>query len=121
MESSPVTKRPTGSPENGGSDSGSDDKGPTTRTRFEYFGWVYHLGTNSIGREYCHLRFLCIRGKYVMMYKRDPHDNPGIKPIRRGVVGNTLMVEELGRRKVNDADYYVIRFYNRLDEEKKGE
>ncbi|KAJ0741115.1 putative START domain, protein ENHANCED DISEASE RESISTANCE 2, START-like domain superfamily [Helianthus annuus] len=43
------------------------------------------------------------------------------KPIRRGVVGNTFMVEELGRRKFNDGDLYVLRFYNRLDEEKKGE
>ncbi|KAL3824587.1 hypothetical protein ACJIZ3_020616 [Penstemon smallii] len=89
--------------------------------RFEYFGWVYHLGVNSIGREYCHFRFLFIRGKYVEMYKRDPHENPGIKPIRRGVIGNTLMVEELGRRKVNHGDVYVLKFYNRLDETKKGE
>ncbi|KAI3811279.1 hypothetical protein L1987_21000 [Smallanthus sonchifolius] len=119
MESPPVTKR-GGSSESGGSESGAEEKG-CSRTRFEYFGWVYHLGTNSIGREFCHLRFLYIRGKYVMMYKRDPHENPGIKPIRRGAVGNTLMVEELGRRKVNDGDLYVLRFYNRLDEEKKGE
>lgn len=45
---------------------------------FEYFGWVYHLGANKIGHEYCHLRFLFIRGKYVEMYKRDPHENPDI-------------------------------------------
>ncbi|XP_061990763.1 protein ENHANCED DISEASE RESISTANCE 2 isoform X2 [Rosa rugosa] len=88
---------------------------------FEYFGWVYHLGVNSIGHEYCHLRFLFIRGKYVEMYKRDPHENPGIKPIRRGVVGPTLMLEEVGRRKVYYGDVYVLRFYNRLDESKKGE
>ncbi|CAH8312904.1 unnamed protein product [Eruca vesicaria subsp. sativa] len=88
---------------------------------FEYFGWVYHLGSNKIGHEYCHLRFLFIRGKYVEMYKRDPHENPDIKPIRRGVIGPTMMVEELGRRKVNHGDVYVIRFSNRLDERKKGE
>lgn len=87
----------------------------------EYFGWVYHLGTNSIGHEYCHLRFLFVRGKYVEMYRRDPHENPGIKPIRKGVVGPTLMVEDLGRRKVNHGDLYVLQFYNRLDETKKGE
>lgn len=52
---------------------GSEEKG-----MFEYFGWVYHLGLNSIGHEYCHLRFLFIRGKYVSLYKRDPHQNPGI-------------------------------------------
>ncbi|KAK8535253.1 hypothetical protein V6N13_081392 [Hibiscus sabdariffa] len=95
---------------------GGDEKGI-----FEFFGWVYHIGVNSIGHEYCHLRFLFIKGKYVMMFKRDPHENPGIKPIRKGVIGPTLMVEELGRRKVNDGDLYVIQFYNRLDESKKGE
>ncbi|KAG7610804.1 START domain [Arabidopsis suecica] len=88
---------------------------------FEYFGWVYHLGVNKIGHEYCNLRFLFIRGKYVEMYKRDPHENPDIKPIRRGVIGPTMVIEELGRRKVNHGDVYVIRFYNRLDESRKGE
>ncbi|KAF9614407.1 hypothetical protein IFM89_018552 [Coptis chinensis] len=91
------------------------------RGHFEFYGWVYHLGVNSIGHEYCHLRFLFVRGKYVEMYKRDPREFPGIKPIRRGVVSSTLMVEELGRKKVNNGDLYVIRFYNRLDETKKGE
>ncbi|XVE71085.1 hypothetical protein DITRI_Ditri10aG0121900 [Diplodiscus trichospermus] len=95
---------------------GGDEKGI-----FEYFGWVYHTGVNSIGHEYCHLRFLFIKGKYVEMYKRDPHENPGIKPIRKGVIGPTLIVEELGRRKVSNGDLYVIQFYNRLDESKKGE
>ncbi|KAK9912735.1 hypothetical protein M0R45_036581 [Rubus argutus] len=100
-------------------------RGSSVGGRSEYFGWVYHLGVNKIGREYCHLRFLYIRGKYVEMYKRDPDEDPGIRPIRKGVVGPTLMVEELGRRKVNHGggggDIYVIRFYNRLDETKKGE
>ncbi|XP_028760833.1 protein ENHANCED DISEASE RESISTANCE 2 [Neltuma alba] len=95
--------------------------GSEEKNSFEFFGWVYHLGTNSIGHEYRHLRFLFIRGKYVSMYKRDPHENPGIKPIRQGVIGPTLMVEDLGRRKVNNGDLYVLRFYNRLDEAKKGE
>ncbi|KAJ0984824.1 hypothetical protein J5N97_003180 [Dioscorea zingiberensis] len=86
-----------------------------------YSGWVYHLGVNSIGYEYCHLRFLFLRGNFVAMYKRDPHDHPGINPIRKGVISHNLMVEELGRRKVNDGDVYVLRLYNRLDETKKGE
>ncbi|KAG4932826.1 hypothetical protein JHK87_046828 [Glycine soja] len=76
----------------GGSERSEDSGGGI----FEYSGWVYHLGVNSIGHEYCHLRFLFIRGKYVSMYKRDPHDNPGL-------------------------DLYVLRFFNRLDETKKGE
>ncbi|XP_062192839.1 protein ENHANCED DISEASE RESISTANCE 2-like isoform X2 [Phragmites australis] len=43
------------------------------------------------------------------------------EPIRKGAVSHTLMVEELGRRKVNDGDVYVMRLYNRLDQTKKGE
>ncbi|KAF5956844.1 hypothetical protein HYC85_004069 [Camellia sinensis] len=127
MASSALTLKKTGS-EGGSSESGA---GTEERGRFEFFGWVYHFRVNSIGHEYYHLRFLFIRGKYVEMYKRDPREYPDInltildpilrfdprKPIRRGVVGYTLMVEELGRRK----DVYVLRFYNRLDETKKGE
>ncbi|KAL5774846.1 hypothetical protein ACOSP7_012403 [Xanthoceras sorbifolium] len=100
---------------------GSSLGGEKDNPFFEYFGWVYHLGVNTIGHEYCHLRFLFIKGKYMEMYKRDPHENPGIKPIRKGVIGPTLMIEEAGRRKVNHGDIYVIRFYNRLDETKKGQ
>ncbi|RZS22389.1 hypothetical protein BHM03_00055158 [Ensete ventricosum] len=44
----------------------------------EYFGWVYHLGVNSIGHEYCHLRYLVLKGTYVAMYKRDPSNHRGI-------------------------------------------
>ncbi|TQD93564.1 hypothetical protein C1H46_020835 [Malus baccata] len=65
----------------GGEDQRSSLPSPSSSassSMFEYFGWVYHLGVNSIGHEYCHLRFLFIRGKYVEMYKRDPHENPGI-------------------------------------------
>ncbi|KAI3670828.1 hypothetical protein L1987_87470 [Smallanthus sonchifolius] len=87
------------------------------RPVFEHSGWVYHLGTNSIKREYCHRRFLHIKGKYVMMYKRNPHEHAGTKPIRRGVVGHKLVMEEIRCRK----DLYVLKFSNRLDEDKKGE
>lgn len=62
----------------GGSERSEDSGGAGGGGIFEYSGWVYHLGVNSIGHEYCHLRFLFIRGKYVSMYKRDPHDNPGL-------------------------------------------
>ncbi|KAG5243777.1 protein ENHANCED DISEASE RESISTANCE [Salix suchowensis] len=104
-----------------GSSSSGGDGGGEERGVYMYSGWVYHLGTNSIGHQYCHLRFMFIKGKYVEMYKRDPQEHPGIKPIRKGVIGPTLMVEELGRRKVNHGDVYIVRFYNRLDETKKGE
>ncbi|CAO2206846.1 unnamed protein product [Urochloa humidicola] len=107
-----------GSPDLG---SGSSGSGGSGRSAAEYSGWVYHIGVNSIGHEYCHLRFLVIRGRTVAMYKRDPHDNPGLEPIRKGAVGHTLMVEELGRRRVNHGDVYVLRLYNRLDQTKKGE
>ncbi|KQJ98445.1 protein ENHANCED DISEASE RESISTANCE 2-like isoform X2 [Brachypodium distachyon] len=114
-----VESSEAGSPD-AGSRSSSSGSG-SGRSTSEYSGWVYHLGVNSIGHEYCHLRFLVIRGKCVAMYKRDPHDNPGLEPIRKGVVSHTLMVEELGRQKVNQGDVYVLRLYNRLDQTKKGE
>lgn len=63
----------TGDLNESGSSSGGGEGGT-----FEYFGQVYHLGSNKIGHEYCHLRYLFIRGKYVEMYKRDPHENPDI-------------------------------------------
>ncbi|PWZ57504.1 hypothetical protein Zm00014a_039465 [Zea mays] len=84
-----------GSPDLGSRSSGSGSGG-SGRSTAEYSGWVYHLGVNSIGHEYCHLRFLVIRAKFVAMYKRDPHDNPGL-------------------------DVYVLRLYNRLNQTKKGE
>ncbi|KVH88316.1 hypothetical protein Ccrd_024152 [Cynara cardunculus var. scolymus] len=103
-----------------GEDSGKEEK-VVGRPKFEHSGWVYHLGTRSVKRESCHRRFLHIKGKYVMMYKRDPDEHAGTKPTRRGVVGHTLVLEELGRRRVNDDDLYVLKFSNRLDEEKNGE
>ncbi|MED6121883.1 hypothetical protein PIB30_034307 [Stylosanthes scabra] len=74
-----------------------------------------------MGSDYHHLRFLFVKGKCVAMYKRDPHENPGIKPIRLGVVGPTLMVENLGQRKIDNMELYVIRISNRLDDSKKGD
>ncbi|KAF5469623.1 hypothetical protein F2P56_013681 [Juglans regia] len=121
METTSLGKSGSERSEKDGSSGSSSGAASEERGSFEYFGCVYHLGVNSIGREYCHLRFLFIRGKYVEMYKRDPHESPGIQPIRKGVVGPTLMVEEIGRRTVNRGDVYVLRFYNRLDETKKGE
>ncbi|KAK8295272.1 hypothetical protein V6Z12_D05G053500 [Gossypium hirsutum] len=77
--------------------SGEEDKG-----LLAFSGWVYHVGTNSIGHEYSHQRFLYVKGKYVEMYRRDPQENPGIRPIRKGIIGPTLMVEETGSRKVGN-------------------
>ncbi|KAK8645146.1 hypothetical protein V6N13_118995 [Hibiscus sabdariffa] len=86
-----------------------------------YSGWVYHVGTNSAGHEYCHHRFLYIKGKYVEMYRRDPQENPNSKPMRKGIIGPTLTVEDTGLRKVGNEELYTIQFYNRLDETKKGQ
>ncbi|KAL1817681.1 hypothetical protein ACET3Z_020255 [Daucus carota] len=112
--------------EGGGGESGgsADEKGgggdANANVRpFEYYGWVYHLAGHKI--EFFRRRFLWIRGTYLQMFKRDPHQHPGIKPIRRGYVGHKVMVEELGSRKVNHEDVYVLRFYNRLDQSKRGE
>ncbi|XP_052164787.1 protein ENHANCED DISEASE RESISTANCE 2-like [Oryza glaberrima] len=117
-EVSEVELSEAGSPDVGSQSSGSGGSGRSTAGSS---GWVYHLGVNSIGHEYRHLRFLVIRGKTVAMYKRDPSKNPGIQPIRKGVVSHTLMVEELGRRITSHGELYVLRFYNRLDQTKKGE
>eukprot|EP00252_Welwitschia_mirabilis_P000858 TRINITY_DN10836_c0_g1_i1.p1 TRINITY_DN10836_c0_g1~~TRINITY_DN10836_c0_g1_i1.p1 ORF type:complete len:747 (+),score=140.44 TRINITY_DN10836_c0_g1_i1:155-2395(+) len=89
--------------------------------RTHYGGWVYHLGVNSIGHQFCHLRYMLIKGKYVEMYKRNPSEHPHQKPIRRGVASQFMMLEDMGLRKVNAGDLYILRIYNRLDETKKGE
>ena len=79
MEGLPLQKAGSESEVSGHSFSGGGGGGgPEERGSSEYFGWVYHIGFNSIGHEYCHLRFLFIRRKYVELYKRDPHENPGI-------------------------------------------
>ncbi|RAL44166.1 hypothetical protein DM860_016412 [Cuscuta australis] len=106
----------------GSSENGADSRGVGGgNTPFEHSGWVYHLGVNSIGHEYFRHRFLVVRGMFVQMYKRDPRENPRAKPVRRGIIGNSFVVEGLGRKRVNHGDVYVVRFYNRSDETKKGE
>ncbi|KAL5985472.1 hypothetical protein ACLOJK_027456 [Asimina triloba] len=58
-------------------------------TPFEYFGWVYHMGVNSVGHDYCHLRFLYLKGKHVHMYMRDPHEDPSAGFAFRCISTNT--------------------------------
>jgi hypothetical protein len=41
-----------------------------------YAGWVYHVGTSSLGYQFCTDRFLVIKGKYVTMFKRNPVEYP---------------------------------------------
>lgn len=41
-----------------------------------YAGWVYHVGTSSLGYPFCSDRFLVIKGKYVTMFKRNPVEYP---------------------------------------------
>lgn len=98
-----------------GSDKESD---PGVRA---YVGWVYHVGTNSLGYQYCHARYLVIKGKYVTMFKRDPGNSPQAVPIRRGVVGPHLMVEEVGRQIYHGRALYVLKIYSRLDHSRQGE
>uniref|UniRef100_A0A0D9X892 Uncharacterized protein n=1 Tax=Leersia perrieri TaxID=77586 RepID=A0A0D9X892_9ORYZ len=121
-EVSEVELSEAGSPDVGSQSSGSGGSG-SGRSTAGSSGWVYHLGVNSIGHEYRHLRFLVIRGKTVAMYKRDPSKNPGIVGFRsllppllplaafRLWIACACVVEF----------YYVLRFYNRLDQTKKGE
>ncbi|XP_078150944.1 ENHANCED DISEASE RESISTANCE protein (DUF1336) isoform X2 [Carex rostrata] len=109
------------SPDRSSSSGGASSVGGSGRVVAEYAGWVYHLGVNTIGHQYCNLRYLILRGNCLFMYKRDPHENPGVKPIRKGIISHTLMLQELGRRKVNTGEFYVLGFFNRLDGTKKGE
>ncbi len=54
---------------------GSDDREMDHGIR-GYVGWVYHVGTNSLGCQFCHARYLVIKGKHVTMFKRNPIDYP---------------------------------------------
>ncbi|XP_059066921.1 protein ENHANCED DISEASE RESISTANCE 2 isoform X2 [Cryptomeria japonica] len=103
------------------SDNDNSDSGSGELERAHYGGWIYHLGTNSFGHQFCHLRYLLIKGKYVEMYKRSPGNHQGQQPIRRGVASQYMMLEDMGLRKVNHGDFYVLRIYSRLDDSKKGE
>lgn len=85
-----------------------------------YAGWVYHVGTNSLGYSLCSDRFLVIKGKFVTMFKRDPVEYPRAMPIRSGVVGTHLMVEEVGRQIYHGRALYVLRIFNRLDHSRQG-
>ncbi|KAG0591106.1 hypothetical protein KC19_1G150000 [Ceratodon purpureus] len=97
-----------------GSDGESDRGVPA------YAGWVYHVGTTSLGSRFCTDRFQVIKGKYVTMFKRNPVENPRAMPIRSGVVGTHLMVEELGRQIYHGRALYVLRIFNRLDHSRQG-
>ncbi|KAI5069983.1 hypothetical protein GOP47_0014326 [Adiantum capillus-veneris] len=43
------------------------------------------------------------------------------RPIRQGVVGQFLKIEDLGRRRFEDEDFYVLKISNALDGTTKGE
>lgn len=45
-----------------------------------YAGWVYRVGTSSLGFQFCRPRFLVIKSKYVTMFKSNPNESP--RPIR---------------------------------------
>ncbi|KAI5063229.1 hypothetical protein GOP47_0021776 [Adiantum capillus-veneris] len=84
-----------------------------------YQGPVYHIGVNRLGRHFCHLRFLRISGIHIEMFKKDPES--GSKPIRQGIAGRFLKVDDVGRRKVEGKDLYVLKISNALDESAGGE
>ncbi|KAH7446095.1 hypothetical protein KP509_01G038900 [Ceratopteris richardii] len=84
-----------------------------------YEGPVYHLGVNRIGHHFCHRRYLRICGTYVQMYKKEPGN--GDRPIRQGVISKFLKIEDMGRRKFEDEDLYVLKISNTLDGTTKGE
>lgn len=89
------------------------------RSGAAYEGWLYHVGVNSLGYQFCRSRYLIIKGKYVEMYTCNPYERPR-KPVRRGVVGTYCMVEELGRQIYHGRALYVLRIYSRVDCHKQG-
>lgn len=84
-----------------------------------YEGWLYHVGVSSLGYQFCRSRYLIITGKHVEMYTCNPHERPR-KPVRRGIVGNNLTVEELGRQIYHGRALYVLRIYSLVDCNKQG-
>ncbi|KAH7420408.1 hypothetical protein KP509_13G006500 [Ceratopteris richardii] len=84
-----------------------------------YEGWLYHVGVSSLGYQFCRSRYLIIKGKRVEMYACNPRKRPG-KPVRSGVVGSNMMVEELGRQIFHGRALYVLRIYSLLDSTKQG-
>lgn len=90
-----------------------------SQTDMIYEGSVYHIGVNRLGHHFCHPRFLRICGTFVEMYKKEP--TRGQKPIRQGVVGQFLRIEDLGRRKFDSKDLYVLKISNALDDTTQGE
>uniref|UniRef100_A0A7I4E3M8 START domain-containing protein n=1 Tax=Physcomitrium patens TaxID=3218 RepID=A0A7I4E3M8_PHYPA len=79
-----------------------------------YAGWVFHVGTSSLGYQFCRPRYLVIKGKNVTMYKTDPGDNPRSIPMRSGLVGTHLMAETIidrtgsGNRIMHSDDEFDI-------------
>ncbi|KAG0553541.1 hypothetical protein KC19_12G018800 [Ceratodon purpureus] len=99
-----------------GSGGQSDDRGVPA-----YAGWVYHVGTSSLGYQFCRPRFLVIKSKYVSMFKTNPNEIPRPLPMRSGLVGSHLMVEEVGRRDIHNRILYVMKIYSKLDDSRQGE
>eukprot|EP00246_Nothoceros_aenigmaticus_P012192 TRINITY_DN3653_c0_g1_i3.p1 TRINITY_DN3653_c0_g1~~TRINITY_DN3653_c0_g1_i3.p1 ORF type:complete len:725 (+),score=125.57 TRINITY_DN3653_c0_g1_i3:628-2802(+) len=85
-----------------------------------YAGWVFHLGTNSLGISFCHARFLKIERNYVTMYKRDPQESSNSVPLRKGRIGPYLLVEDLGRQIYHDRILYGLRIFSRIDHTRQG-
>ncbi|MCO5561854.1 hypothetical protein L7F22_015479 [Adiantum nelumboides] len=105
-----------------GSFSNSEDFSPAAsdyQPDVIYEGLVYHMGVNRLGYQFCHPRFLRIRGTFVEMYKKEP--TRGHRPIRQGVAGQFLKIDDLGRRRFENEDFYVLKISNALDGTTKGE
>jgi len=100
-----------------GSNGRDIDRGPIPA----YGGWVYHVGTSTLGYQFCRPRFLVIKGTHVTMFKRDPVEYPRAVAVTSGLVGTHLMVEEVGRQIISGRALYVMKIYNRVDQSRQGE
>ncbi|URE29871.1 PH [Musa troglodytarum] len=107
MEDGAATKE---APVAGAGETWSDAEGYASEKsgrEVEYFGWVYHLGVNSIGHEYCHLRYLVLKGTCVAMYKREPSNHRGI--IACGSAGEARKWIEAFEQAKQQAEYNLLR------------
>eukprot|EP00850_Spirogloea_muscicola_P015244 SM000115S23923 [mRNA] locus=s115:187998:194068:- [translate_table: standard] len=82
-------------------------------------GWIYIVGTNVLGLQYCKSRFMRIQGRTIAMFKRDPTHFPQ-EPVRVGMVGRTMVAKDMGRGIYKDKVLYILRLYDKVHPKYEG-
>eukprot|EP00850_Spirogloea_muscicola_P000115 SM000001S04517 [mRNA] locus=s1:651473:659263:- [translate_table: standard] len=66
-------------------------------------GWLFVIGRNRLGREYCNPGYCIIVGNSLALYKTDPNQDTsgGLqKPLLAGPIGKNVQTEEVGKHHV---------------------